>query len=165
MTRILQLGSRIERFGGSLLRYGVVLLLVWIGVTKFYAWEAAAIRPLVESQPLTAWLYRVFSEQPVSNLIGVSELLIAALVALRPVSARLCALGSALAIPLFLTTISFLFTLPGWEPSVGGFPWLSLAGGFLVKDLILLGAMVWSLGESLGAMRDIRHPIRQLDRG
>jgi uncharacterized membrane protein YkgB len=157
MTTLVAAGPRIERFGGSLLRYGVVLLLVWIGVTKFYSWEAAAIRPLVESQPLTAWLYRVLSEQAVSNLIGVSELLIAALVALRPVSARLCALGSAMAIPLFLTTISYLFTLPGWEPSVGGFPWLSLVGGFLVKDLILLGAMVWSLGESLASLRAEGH--------
>jgi hypothetical protein len=28
-----------------------------------------------------------------------------------------------------------------------------MAGGFLLKDLFLLGAAVWSLGESMRAMR------------
>ena len=37
------------------------------------------------------------------------------------------------------------------KPSLGGFPALSGAGGFLVKDVILLGAAVWSLGEALRA--------------
>ncbi|MGH9902038.1 MAG: DUF417 family protein, partial [Pyrinomonadaceae bacterium] len=36
-----------------------------------------------------------------------------------------------------------------WEPTLGGFPALSGSGGFLLKDLVLLGASVWSLGDSL----------------
>lgn len=52
---------------------------------------------------------------------------------------------------MFLMTLSFLFSLPGWEPSLGGFPALSGSGGFLLKDAVLLGAALWSLGESLGA--------------
>lgn len=35
------------------------------------------------------------------------------------------ALGSAGAVMMFLTTLSFLFSTPGWEPSLGGFPALS----------------------------------------
>jgi uncharacterized membrane protein YkgB len=50
---------------------------------------------------------------------------------------------------MFLTTLTFLFTLPGWEPTLGGFPALSGSGGFLVKDVMLLAAAVWSLGEAL----------------
>lgn len=47
---------------------------------------------------------------------------------------------------------SFLFSTPGWEPSLGGFPALStLPGQFLLKDVVLLGALVWSLGEALAA--------------
>jgi gluconolactonase len=42
--------------------------------------------------------------------------------------------------------LTFLFTLPGWEPTLGGFPALSGSGGFLVKDAMLLAAAVWSLG-------------------
>jgi uncharacterized membrane protein YkgB len=51
---------------------------------------------------------------------------------------------------MFLTTLSFLLSTPGWEPSLGGFPALSRAvGQFLLKDVVLLGAAIWSLGEAL----------------
>jgi uncharacterized membrane protein YkgB len=51
---------------------------------------------------------------------------------------------------MFLTTLSFLMSTPGWEPSLGGFPGLSVAPGqFLLKDVVLLGAALWSLGEAL----------------
>jgi uncharacterized membrane protein YkgB len=37
----------------------------------------------------------------------------------------------------------------GWEPSLGGFPAPSGAvGQFLIKDVVLLGAAIWSLGEA-----------------
>jgi uncharacterized membrane protein YkgB len=59
-------------------------------------------------------------------------------------------MGSAVAVLMFLTTLSFLFSTPGWEPSLGGFPALSGAvGQFLLKDVVLLGAAIWSLGEAL----------------
>ena len=45
-----------------------------------------------------------------------------------------------------------LSTPPVWEGSLGGFPALSVAPGqFLLKDLALLGASVWTLGEAWGA--------------
>jgi len=59
-------------------------------------------------------------------------------------------LGSAMAIGTFLTTLTFLLSTPGWEPSLGGFPALSVVPGqFILKDIVLLGAAVWSLGEAL----------------
>lgn len=39
----------------------------------------------------------------------------------------------------FAITSTFLITGPSWEPSLGGFPALSPAGGFIIKDLALLG--------------------------
>jgi len=143
-----------QSIGTFLLRYGLVLVVGWIGAMKFTAYEAEGIKPLIVSSPFMSWMYGVVSVQAVSNLIGVVEIAIALLIALRPLSARACAVGSALAIPMFLTTLTFLFTLPGWEPTLGGFPTLSGSGGFLLKDLLLLGAALWSLGESLGSMRD-----------
>jgi uncharacterized membrane protein YkgB len=141
--------NRFQAAGEFLLRYGLVLVLGWIGAMKFTAYEAAGIMPLIESSPLVNWMYSVFSRQAASNLIGTVEIIATLLIALRPLSARLCAAGSVLAIGTFLTTISFLFTLPGWEQSLGGFPALSGSGGFLLKDVILLGAALWSLGECL----------------
>jgi uncharacterized membrane protein YkgB len=142
-------GRRLEATGGLLLRYGLVLVVGWIGAMKFTAYEAAGIQPLVASSPIMGWMYRFLSVQGVSNLLGVVEISIAALIALRPLAPRLSAMGSAAAVGMFLTTLTFLFTLPGWEPSLGGFPALSGAGGFLLKDVILLGAAVWTLGEAL----------------
>ena len=50
---------------------------------------------------------------------------------------------------MFLTTLSFLFSTPGWEPTLGGFPALSASvGQFLIKDVVLLGAAIWSFGEA-----------------
>lgn len=142
--------------GEGLLRYGLVLVLGWIGAMKFTAYEAAGIQPLIASSPLMSWMYSVLSVQGVSNLIGVTELAVALMIALRPVSPRISAVGSALAIPVFLTTLTFLFSLPGWEPTLGGFPALSGNGGFLLKDVILLGASVYTLGDSIEAIRSSR---------
>ena len=151
MTRAEDLGRRIRLAGVFLIRYGLVLVLLWIGAMKFTAYEAEGIGPLVRSSPLMSWLYNVLSLQGVSNLLGVTEIATAVLIALRPVSAKLAAVGSCVAILTFLTTLTFLFTLPGWEKSLGGFPALSGSGGFLLKDAVLLGASVWSLGEALAA--------------
>lgn len=136
-----------------LLRYGLVVVLGWIGAMKFTAYEAEGIRPLVASSPLMSWMYSVLSLQGTSNLIGVTELLAAALIAARPWSPRLTVVGSAIACLTFITTLSFLFTLPGWEKSLGGFPALSGSGGFLLKDAVLLGASLWSMGEAMEANR------------
>lgn len=140
-----------EKFGAFLIRYGLVLVLAWIGAMKFTAYEAEGIKGLVETSPLMSWMYKVLSLQGASNVIGVAELVAAVLIAIRPLSARLSAIGSVLAVFTFLTTLTFLFTLPGWEKSLGGFPALSGSGGFLLKDVVLLGAALFTLGDSLGA--------------
>src|SRR5260370_16304704 len=139
---------------GAVLGYGLALIFLWIGAMKFTAYEAQGIRPLAENSPLMSWLLAARGVQAFSNLLGVVEIATGLLLALRPVSARAAAIGSALAIATFLTTLSFLFTTPGWEQSLGGFPALSaLPGQFLLKDVVLLGAGAWSLKEALGALR------------
>jgi uncharacterized membrane protein YkgB len=138
-----------ERLGAFFIRYGLVLVLGWIGAMKFTAYEAEGIKNLVETSPFMSWMYKALSLQATSNIIGVAELTAAALIAIRPLSAKLSAIGSVLAVLTFLTTLTFLFSLPGWEKSLGGFPALSGSGGFLLKDTVLLGAALFTLGESL----------------
>jgi reactive chlorine resistance protein C len=151
MRETLRLSNAVQLAGEFLLRYGLVLVLAWIGAMKFTAYEAKGIQGLVATSPLMSWMYGVLSLQGVSNLLGVVEISTALLIALRPLSTRLAIVGSCLAILTFLTTLTFLFSLPGWEQSLGGFPALSGSGGFLLKDAVLLGASVWSLGEALTA--------------
>lgn len=137
--------------GEFLIRYGLVIVLGWIGAMKFTAYEAAGIKTLVETSPIMSWMYKVFSLQATSNIFGVAEIAAAVLIAIRPLSAKLSAVGSMLAAFTFLTTLTFLFSLPGWENSLGGFPALSGSGGFLLKDTVLLGAALFTLGDSLSA--------------
>lgn len=129
-----------------LLRLGLVLVLLWIGGMKFTNYEAQGIRIFVENSPLMSWTYSIFSVRTLSTFLGVSEILIAVLIASRPISIFASRVGSALAFGMFLTTLSFVLTTPGvWEESLGGFPALSVVPGqFLVKDLVLLGAS-WTL--------------------
>lgn len=143
-----------ETVGRHSARYGLVLVLLWIGGMKFTAYEAEGITGFVANSPLMSWAYSVFSVQGFSAVLGASEIAIALLIASRPFSARTALLGSASAVGMFLTTLSFLLTTPGvWEASAGGFPALSVVPGqFLVKDFVLLGASLWLFGENWRAL-------------
>lgn len=150
----LEKGTSFQIAAELVLRYGLVLIIAWIGAMKFTEYEAKGIQPLVAHSPLMSWLYQILSVTALSKLLGVVELAIAALIASRPLSVRACEMGSGLAVVMFLVTLTFLFSTPGWEPSLGGFPALSAGvGQFLLKDVVLLGAALWSFAESRQASR------------
>src|SRR5438477_1329293 len=151
------ISSRVEAVGRELTRYGLVVVVGWIGLMKFSAYEAEGIRPFVANSPLWSWVYGPLSVRGFSAVLGVAEVAIALLIAARPLSPRASALGSALAVGMFLTTLSFLITTPGvWEPSAGGFPALSaLPGQFLIKDLALLGISLRSEERREGKSVDV----------
>src|SRR5262245_9050075 len=110
----------VEAVGKYSVRYGLVLVLLWIGGTKFTAYEAEGISGFVSNSPLMFWAYQLFSKGQFSAILGGVELLTAVLIAARPFSARLSAVGSALAVGMFLTTLSLLFSTTGViEPSLG----------------------------------------------
>lgn len=145
------LAGAIERGGITLARWGLVAILLWIGGFKFTHAEAVAIQPLIQNSPLLSWMFGLAGVDAVARLIGSSEIVIALLVATRPVAPRISALGSLLAIGTFLTTLSFLVTTPGTFAIVEGYPAPTAVGGFLAKDLFLLAAAVVTLGEALRA--------------
>ncbi|WP_421182344.1 DUF417 family protein [Aeromonas dhakensis] len=130
---------------------GVVLTLLWIGVFKFTPTEAAAIRPLVASHPLMSWLYAVLSEQAVSNLIGLVEILIAGGLIAGLWRPRLGYWSSLGAILTFLVTLSFLLTLPGVWKLVDGVP---VTEFFIFKDLVQLGVAWHYLNLSRARLAD-----------
>ena len=143
----------VEAVGREIVRWGLIVVLGWIGAMKFTAYEAMGIQPLVAHSPFIGWMYDFLSVRSFSAMLGCIEIATAILLGLRYVSPIASAAGSLLAIGLFATTLSFLITTPGWEPTLG-FPALSaMPGQFLLKDTVLFGAAVWSLGESIKAMR------------
>src|SRR3712207_5778648 len=95
-------GERIETVGGGILRYGLVAILLYLGTFKFTATEAAAIGPLLAHSPFMSWLPTVFGVQGASNLIGATELLVAVLLAIRPIAPRATVVGSVVAIGISL---------------------------------------------------------------
>jgi uncharacterized membrane protein YkgB len=112
----------IEDVGKAIVRWGLVVVLAWIGGMKFTAYEAVGIQPVVAHSPLVGWMYDFLSVRSLSAMLGCIEIVTAALISLRYLSPK----------------------------ATLGFPALSaMPGQFLLKDIVLFGASVWSLGESL----------------
>lgn len=149
----LPVASRVTPVGEFAARYSLVLVIAWIGAMKFTTYEANAIQPLVASSPLMSWVYDIVSVTTFSAVLGVVELTAAALIAIKPWAPRASIVGSVMAIGMFVVTLSFMVTTPGvMAPEAGGFPVLSLAGSFLVKDVVLLAVALWTLGDSARAL-------------
>ena len=64
-------------------RYGLVVVIGWIGLLKFTSYEAQGIQPLVANSPFMSWVYAVFSVTTFSTLLGVVEIACAVLLAVR----------------------------------------------------------------------------------
>jgi reactive chlorine resistance protein C len=135
--------SSLSGVGAFVLRYSLVFFLVFFGALKWTAAEAKGIEPMVSHSPFFFWLYPVFGVQGGSEVIGVVELVIASLIVVRRWAPRASAIGSSAAIGMFLVTLSFILTTPN----------IGEGAGFLLKDLTLLGAALWTAGEAFGAAR------------
>ncbi len=114
----------IERIAPSFLRFSLALVLLWIGALKFV--DPTPVRMLLHaSLPFLAFNTFVY-------VLGVLEI-IAAILLLAGVWLRYVGL---LCLVLFAGTLT-IFVI---APSVTGFPLLTLAGQFLLKDVVLAAA-------------------------
>ena len=173
--------ASLDRLGMGLMRFALVLVLVWIGGLKFAKYEADSIVPLVANSPMMSFFYhhptpeyrthmnkegelnvahRQWNENngtyPVSYALGIVIVSIGLLIALHPFLPQLAAVGSFLLILMACTTLSFLVTTPEvWVPALGdglhGFPYLAGGGRLIIKDSIMLGAAVVTLADSAKA--------------
>lgn len=127
------------QFGYYLGVFGVALVLIWLGIYKFTPTEAKLIEPLVVNHPAMSWLYNVISVQAVSNIIGLTEIIVAIglLVGLKkPTVAYYSGIAASV---IFLVTLSFLVTTPNtWKVSDG----VLIANFFLVKDILFLAISI-----------------------
>src|SRR4051812_28686880 len=78
--------ERAETVGRNAARYGLVLVLLWIGGMKFTAYEAEGISGFVANSPLMSWAYSLFSVRGFSAVLGATEIVTALLIASRPLS-------------------------------------------------------------------------------
>ena len=175
---LLQLATRADRLGFTLLRLGLIVVLVWIGALKAAPYEADGIVPFVANSPVMSFFYakeapeyrqhmnkegefiaenRAWHEANgtyrFSYLLGAVIVLLGLLVAGHWVSPLAGAVGSFLVVGMSFVTLSFLVTTPeNWVPALGdvhhGFPYLSGRGRLVVKDVIMLGGAAVTLVDS-----------------
>jgi uncharacterized membrane protein YkgB len=175
---LLQLAARADRLGFTLLRAGLITVLVWIGALKAAPYEADGIVPFVANSPVMSFFYeyeapeyrqhmnkegelisanRAWHEAngtyAFSYLLGSVIVLLGLLIAAHWWKPAVGAVGSFLVVGMSFVTLSFLVTTPeSWVPSLGdvhhGFPYLSGRGRLVVKDAIMLGAAVLTMADS-----------------
>jgi uncharacterized membrane protein YkgB len=116
------------RLARPALRLSLGLVLGWIGALKF-----------VDPQPvvdLLAASFAFLAATPVAYLLGVAEVAAAALL-LAGVAERWAGL---LCLGLFAGTLTIFVIAPAVSFGAAGFPRLTLAGEFLLKDAVLFAA-------------------------
>ena len=138
----LRRGQQLQSLGAGILRYGLTFLLLLFGTFKFFQFEAEGIQPLLTHSPLLSWLPAILGVRGSAVVIGGVELLAGLGIASGPWFPRLGTVGGLIATITFLTTLSFLLTTPGVLAPGND------AGGFLLKDVILLGAAMHAAGTS-----------------
>ncbi len=130
-----QTSSSITALGHRLLRYELALVIAWIGGMKFTAYEAQGIAPLVTKSLFLGWTYHVSTVRQFSAGLGVVEISIAVLIALRPKSRQACAIGSVAAKSdvshraLILIFNTWMGTEPRWLSFSFGNGWAIPAQG------------------------------------
>ncbi len=142
--------GRLAQIGAGVLRYSLVFFFVAFGLYKFTPQEAAGIEPLMAHSLLLFWVDPLLGVRGGSALIGVVEIAIGLGIAARQISPKLAVWGSLGAAFALVNTLSFLFTTHGLDPE-------SSDAGFLIKDLTLLGAALWSAAEANAAARNRDH--------
>jgi uncharacterized membrane protein YkgB len=169
--------SRLDPMGRKLVRFGIVVVFIWIGGLKFFTYEADGIVPFVANSPFLSFFYHHPADykkylnkegewvktnhewQEANNTYGFSKGLGAMLVllgvgvALYRVAPLPSMVASILIFMMTLGTLSFLVTTPeSWVPHLTdkqwGFPFLSGRGRLVIKDLVILGGAVLTMSES-----------------
>ena len=140
----------IDKISAFVLRYGLVLVVFWIGWLKFTAYESKGVFNHASHSPLLAWAYHILDVRDFSRGLGLVEIAIALLIAAGPVWPKLSIVGSLGGIGMFLNYAEFChYDARSMAGRVRISALAASPGQFLVKDVVLLGAAIWTLADSL----------------
>jgi uncharacterized membrane protein YkgB len=173
--------ANLDRLGVTLTRWGLIVVLLWIGGLKVFKYEADGIVPFVANSPTMSFFYqypapdykqhmnpegalvpknREWHERNHTYLFsyGLGAVICAygLMLMLHPWLPQVGAMGGLLVVIMSIVTLSFLITTPeSWVPPLGdtehGFPYLSGRGRLVIKDAIMLGAGVVVMADSAKA--------------
>jgi uncharacterized membrane protein YkgB len=176
-TSVINHIANLDQFGKRVIRFGIIVVFLWIGGLKFFTYEADGIVPFVANSPFLSFFYNhPDTYKPHQNKegelitanhqwntenntygfsvgLGIFLVTLAILVSLYKIAPLPSMIGSLLIGLMSLGTLSFLITTPeSWVPHLTdhqwGFPYLSGRGRLVIKDLVILGGAIITMSES-----------------
>jgi len=176
-TSLINTIANLDQVGKKAVRFGIVVVFLWIGGLKFFTYEADGIVPFVANSPFMSFFYHHPDEYKThmnkegeliaanhqwhtdNNTYGFADglglflVVLAILVALHNVAPLPSMFASILIFIMTLGTLSFLVTTPeSWVPHLSdqqwGFPYLSGRGRLVIKDIVILGGAIITMSES-----------------
>ncbi|WP_159471585.1 DUF417 family protein [Dyadobacter sp. 3J3] len=176
-TSIIKFIAGLDQLGKKAVRYAIVIVFIWIGLLKFFTYEADGIVPFVAHSPFMSFFYHhpedykshqnkegelvplnhqwheANNTYGFANGLGVFLIAAGVLLALYKVAPLPSMIASMLIFIMTLGTLSFLVTTPeSWVPHLSdqqwGFPYLSGRGRLVIKDIVILGGAIITMSES-----------------
>ncbi len=176
-TSLINFIANLDQIGKKAVRFGIVIVFLWIGGLKFYAYEADGIVPFVANSPFMSYFYHHPAEYKkhmnkegelipanrqwnagnntygFANGLGAMLVALAIMIALYKIVPLTSMIASVLIFIMTLGTLSFLITTPeSWVPHLTdtdwGFPYLSGRGRLVIKDIVILGGAIITMSES-----------------
>jgi uncharacterized membrane protein YkgB len=179
----------LDGFGKKTVRFGIVVVFLWIGGLKFFTFEADSLVPFVAHSPFLFFFYSHPDEYKphmnqegqliaanhewhegnetyvFSHVLGIVEVSLAVLLALYRVLPVPSMIANCLVVLMTCGTLSFLITTPeNWVPHLGdvnwGFPYLSGRGRLIIKDIVILGGAIVTASDT--AVFYLKHSYKEI---
>lgn len=142
-------GLSAEDVDYRVIRASMVIIFLFFGYQKWWAYEAERLVPFISNGPLISWMYPAFGYRGASWFLGASEWTFGALLLAGFWNKRLGVLGALGSTVTFIVTVTIIPFMPdGWDPVVG-FPAMTGNVPFLMKDVVLLAASIYLLRQDV----------------
>lgn len=139
------------------LRASMVIIFLFFGYQKWFAYEVDRLIPFISNGPLIFWLYPLLGTRGATLFLGVSEWTFGTLLFLGFWNKRLGILGALGSIATFVGTVTIIPFMPeGWDAAAGGFPAMTGNVPFLMKDVVLLAVSLYLLKQ------DVQRVVRSI---
>ena len=171
-----------QRYFINFTRIAIFIVMAWIGGLKAFPYEAEGIIPFVANSPLMSFMldrpapeynehknkegqhvpkniewHHANNTYIFSYLLGTVIVIIGVLALLGIYNTKMGLIGGLLTFGMSVVTLSFMMTTPEvWVPALGGehhgFPYLSVAGRLVIKDVIMMGAGLLIASDSASSL-------------
>lgn len=138
---LFRLAAGADRLGMTVLRLGLILVLVWIGALKVAEYEADGIVPFVANSPFMSFVYTYDAPEYRQYMNREGELI--------PANRAWHEANGTYTFSYLLGSVIVLYGL--LIAAHHGFPWLSGRGRLVVKDAIMMGGAIVTLADSARA--------------